>query len=108
MLGFVVSLLITLPHPAAAAGQAVQPPPAAGQTAPQPAPQPAPAGQPAQPPAPAAAPRRAAPAPTTVEIRVADRAGTPTADVLVTAEGPLTRSGYSNAEGKVTLRAMTP
>ena len=37
-----------------------------------------------------------------------DRSGTPAADLLVTAEGPLTRASKTNAEGRVTLRALTP
>src|SRR4051812_18296716 len=94
MLGFVVSLLIALQQPAAPAGQ--------------PAPQPPAAGHPAQPPA-AAQPRRpASPATTNLEIRVSDRSGTPAPDVQVTAEGPLSRAGETNAEGRVALRTLTP
>ena len=105
MLGFVVSLLIALQQPATAAGKPAQQPAPAGQTAPQPAP----AGQPAPPPAPAAQPRRpASAAPTTLEVRVADRSGAPAADMQVTAEGPLSRAGQTNAEGRVSLRTMTP
>ena len=83
-------------------------------TAQQPTTPPVPAPKPATPPATTPAPvRRAArpapaPVPVNVEVRVGDSAGGPASGVTVTAEGPLSRTSRSNAEGKLTLWALTP
>jgi len=66
---------------------------------------------PAVPPAAApAAPRRTvAPAPTaTIQVRVTDRSGSPAAGVQVSAEGPSSRNGETDARGMVALQTVTP
>ena len=73
---------------------------------------PATQGAPAQPAAPApagaAAPqRRPAPASIILTVRVTDRAGAPAREVAVSAEGPVTREGVSDAAGQVLLRTVT-
>lgn len=87
---------------------ALQQPPAPAPAAPKPAtPAPAPATQPATP---AATPaRRPAPstATSTVSVRVTDRSGAPARDVSVTAEGPVSREGTTDASGQVQLRTVT-
>jgi mannose-6-phosphate isomerase-like protein (cupin superfamily) len=67
-----------------------------------------PAGASAPPSAPAAAqaPRRPAPTTSTVEVRVTDRTGTPAEGVQVNAEGPVGRSGVTDASGLVQLRTL--
>lgn len=70
---------------------------------------PAPAGQaPAAPAAPAQ--RRAAPAANglTLQVRVTDRTGTPSAGVTVTLEGPASREGKSDASGAIQFRTLGP
>jgi hypothetical protein len=58
-------------------------------------------------PAPAPAPqRRPAATSTTIEVRVTDRSGAPTAGAHVTAEGPSSRDGITDAAGTVTLRTL--
>lgn len=68
---------------------------------------------PAQTPAPApgaptaAAPvRRPAPTSSTVQVRVTDRTGAPAQGVQVTAEGPVSRDGVTDAAGQVQFRTM--
>lgn len=74
----------------------------AGQQPPAPPPTtPAPAAAPAQ------TPRRAAPAPSTLQVRVTDRSGTPASGVRVTAEGPSSREGLTDASGALTFRTVT-
>jgi mannose-6-phosphate isomerase-like protein (cupin superfamily) len=52
-------------------------------------------------------PRRAAPpAPVTVEIRVTDRSGNAAPGATVTAEGPTSRDGVSDANGVVSFRSV--
>ena len=67
---------------------------------------------PAQTPAPAApataAPaRRPAPTSSTVQVRVTDRTGAPAQGVQVSAEGPVSREGVSDAAGQVQFRTMS-
>jgi len=64
----------------------------------------------AAPPA-ASAPRRTAPAPAptaSVQVRVTDRSGGPAEGVRVSAEGPSSRDGETDARGMVTLQTVTP
>src|SRR3954471_24763066 len=65
---------------------------------------------PAAPPAPAAAPaqpRRAAPpAPVTVDVRVTDRSGSAAPGATVTAEGPTSRDGITDANGTVSFKSV--
>ena len=48
-----------------------------------------------------------APASTILTVRVTDRAGAPAREVAVSAEGPVTREGVSDAAGQVLLRTIT-
>jgi len=57
-------------------------------------------------PAPAAPVRRPAPTSSTVQVRVTDRTGAPASDVQVTAEGPVSRDGVTDAAGQVQFRTM--
>ena len=57
-------------------------------------------------PAQAAQARRAAPAGTTVTVRVTDRSGNLQEGVEVTAEGPVRRQGTTGADGLVAFRTM--
>jgi len=94
----VLALLLALQAPAPAA-----PRPATPATAGAPA-------QPATPAAPdAAAPqRRPAPAAAiTLTVHVTNRAGAPAREVAVTAEGPVSRDGVTDAAGQVLLRTVT-
>lgn len=73
-------------------------------------PQPPPATPPAAPRAPQ--PRRPATPPpatarATVEVQVATESGTPIQGLLITAQGPIYRSGRSDAQGKLTLSGLT-
>lgn len=83
----VMALVLALQQPATTA-----PKPAA------PSPRPAPAAQ---------APRRPAAGFATVQLRVTDRTGAPLPDVQVTAEGPVSREGTTDAMGQLQLRTMT-
>jgi hypothetical protein len=71
----------------------------------------APAPKPAAPAAPTApatqAPRRPAAGSATVQVRVTDRTGAPAAGVQVTAEGPISREGVTDAGGQVQFRTMS-
>jgi hypothetical protein len=70
----------------------------------------APAKPPATPPAtpPAAQRRAAAPATTSIQVRVTDRSGAPAPGAQVTAEGPSSREGMTDDRGLVTLLTLTP
>ena len=57
-------------------------------------------------PAPAAPVRRPAPTSSTVQVRVTDRTGAPAQGVQVTAEGPVSREGVTDASGQVQFRTM--
>lgn len=58
-------------------------------------------------PAPAAAPvRRPAPTSSTLQVRVTDRTGAPAQGVQVTAEGPVSRDGVTDAAGQVQFRTV--
>jgi mannose-6-phosphate isomerase-like protein (cupin superfamily) len=75
------------------------------------APATAPAPTTAATPAAAPAPRRTAPAPAataSVQVRVTDRSGKPANGVRVSAEGPSSRDGETDARGLVTLQTVTP
>jgi len=91
---------------------ALQQPPAPASPKPATPAAPAPAA-PAQPgaPAPSGAPapqrRPATPASSTLTVRVTDRTGGPARDVAVTAEGPVSREGVSDASGQVLLRTLS-
>lgn len=86
----VLALMLALQQPAAPA-----------------APTPRPAA-PAAPTAPATqAPRRPAAGSATVQVRVTDRSGAPASGVQVTAEGPVSREGVSDAAGQVQFRTMS-
>jgi len=92
----VLALLLALQQPAPAAPKpATQAPPASPA-----APSPAPA-------APAAPKARPAPTSSTVTVKVTDRSGLPARDVAVSAEGPVSREGVSDASGQVQLRTMS-
>lgn len=80
-----------------------QTPAPAPATAPRPAQPSSPSG--AAPPAPAPARRPAAGA-TTLQIRVTDRTGAPSEGAVVTAEGPVSRDGSTDATGAVQFRSM--
>lgn len=59
-------------------------------------------------PAPAAAPaRRPAPTSSSVQVLVTDRTGAPAPGVQVTAEGPVSRDGVTDAAGQVQFRTMS-
>jgi len=94
----VLALLLALQQaPAPAAPKPVTP--AAPGAPAQPAP-PAPSGA-------AAAPRRPAPAAsTTLTVHVTNRSGAPAREVAVTAEGPVSRDGVTDAAGQVLLRTV--
>jgi mannose-6-phosphate isomerase-like protein (cupin superfamily) len=72
----------------------------------QPATPPAPAPRPSTPAA-SQAPRRPAAGSATLQVRVTDRTGAPAADVQVTAEGPVSREGVTDAGGQVQFRTMS-
>ena len=77
------------------------------QQAPAPAAPAAPAApRPAQPTATTPA-RRPAGTPTTLQIRVTDRSGAPAQGASVTAEGPVSREGTTDATGAVQFRTMS-
>ncbi len=57
-------------------------------------------------PAPAAPARRPAPTSSTVQVHVTDRTGAPASGVQVTAEGPASRDGVTDAAGQVQFRTM--
>ena len=100
MLPLVLALLM------AAQGQAPAPAaqkPAAPAT---PAPPAAPA-TPAKPAAPTSRPATAA-GTATLNVRVTDRSGNPALEAQVSAEGPSTRTGTTDASGVLTLRMLTP
>jgi mannose-6-phosphate isomerase-like protein (cupin superfamily) len=60
-----------------------------------------------KPPATPAPVRRAAPAATgSIEVRITDRSGSPAADVRVTIEGPVQRSGTTGSDGVLNFRSM--
>lgn len=100
MEGSVLALITLL----AVGGQ--QPP---APSAPKPATSPATPAPATQTPARRAAARPAPPpVPTNVEVRVGSASGEPASGVTVTAEGPISRVSRSNAEGKLTLWALTP
>ncbi len=80
---------------------ALQQAPAAPAQRPTPAPAPAP-GTPAT----AAPVRRPAPTSSTVQVRVTDRTGAPAQGVQVTAEGPVSRDGVTDAAGQLQFRTM--
>lgn len=67
------------------------------------APQPPAAGAPATPSA-QAPPRR--PTPTTLPVHVTDRMGVPAQGVTVSADGPVSREGVTDASGQVQFRTM--
>ena len=69
------------------------------------APQTPSAGAPAAPAAPAP-PRRPAPTSSTLPVRVTDRTGVPARDVMVNADGPVSREGVTDANGEVQFRAV--
>jgi mannose-6-phosphate isomerase-like protein (cupin superfamily) len=71
-------------------------------TAPAPATPAAPAPPPVQAPV-----RRPAPSSSTVQVHVTDRSGAPQQGVQVTAEGPVSRDGTTDATGNVQFRTMT-
>ncbi len=50
--------------------------------------------------------RRPAPTSSTVQVRVTDRTGAPAAGVQVTAEGPVSREGVTDAAGQVQFRTV--
>ena len=68
---------------------------------------PAPASAPGAPATAAPAPvRRPAPTSSTVQVHVTDRTGAPAAGVQVTAEGPVSRDGVTDASGQVQFRTV--
>jgi len=95
----VLALFLALQQPAPAAPKPATP--AA------PAPAPAPAAPAPAPGAPAAQRPRPAPTSSTVTVKVTDRAGLPAREVTVSAEGPTSREGVSDASGQVQLRTMS-
>jgi mannose-6-phosphate isomerase-like protein (cupin superfamily) len=109
MLSLIFALMLMAPQQPTPAATQKSTPPAATQ-------KPASAPPAAQTPAtqtPAAQTGTAARKPTsagtaTLQVRVTDRSGNPTADAEVQAEGPSNRSASTGADGSTTLRTMTP
>ena len=86
MFTLLLALFVAVQQPAPSA-----PPPATGQPSP----------------APAVPVRRAAPAVSTLQIRVTDLSGVSAAGVTVSAEGPVRREGVTDASGVALLRTMS-
>ena len=99
----VLALLLALQQaPAPAAPKPVTPATPATQGAPA-----QPAVPPAAPPGAAAPQRRPAPTSITLTVHVTNRAGAAARDVAVTAEGPVTRDGVTDAAGQALLRTVS-